>query len=285
MALQPQYQSLTERKMVRATHGVITNARPDHLDVMGPTPRDVALALAGSVPSNAKLFTAEQRQLDIFQAAAADRGSEVVTSTPADAAGITEEDLAQFAYAEHAENVALALKVCADLGIDRAVALGGMQSLEPEVGATQVQDINFHGRDIIFVNGFAANDPESTAMIWERMVARHGEDRRCIALVNCRADRPQRSQQLADIAANWSTADHYVLIGSGTLLFARRAVRNGIPPDRMTVYEGLPTAELFERVLEHGGERCLVVGMCNVHGGGEDLARYFSNRAHRSRPL
>lgn len=285
MALQPQYQSLTERSMVRSTHGVITNARPDHLDVMGPGPRDVALALAGSVPSNAKLFTAEEKHIDILQYAADDRGSELIRTTPDQVGAISDEELAQFAYAEHAENVALALGVCADLGVQRATALQGMQALEPEVGATQVQEVLFHGRDIVFVNAFAANDPESTAMIWERMVERHGDDRRRVAIVNCRADRPQRSEQLADVASHWTSADHYILIGSGTLLFARRAVRKGIPPDRMTVLEHLDTANLFERVLEHGGSRCLIVGMCNVYGGGEDLARYFNNRAHRSRPL
>ena len=50
MALIPSLQWLCEDKLVRATHAVITNAREDHLDVMGPGGRDVALALAGMVP-------------------------------------------------------------------------------------------------------------------------------------------------------------------------------------------------------------------------------------------
>ena len=47
MALQPELHWLSERKLVRATHGVITNARADHLDVMGPTAADVARAWPG----------------------------------------------------------------------------------------------------------------------------------------------------------------------------------------------------------------------------------------------
>jgi gamma-polyglutamate synthase len=62
MALHPHYQSLTELRMLRSAIGVITNARPDHLEVMGPTERDVALALAGSVPAGGDLFTAEERR-------------------------------------------------------------------------------------------------------------------------------------------------------------------------------------------------------------------------------
>lgn len=279
MALQPQYQVLSERQMVRSTHGVITNARPDHLDIMGPTPRDVALALAGSTPYGARLFTAEQKFLDIFEYAASDRGSTVCATTEADIAAIQPEELEQFRYTEHAENVALALAVCRDLNVDRSVALKGMQSLRPEVGATRVLQIKFYERSVMFVNAFAANDPESTKLIWERVLERYGEGRSKIALVNCRFDRPQRSQQLAEVAANWSPADHYVLMGSGTLLFARAAVRHGLMPDDLTIVEGMDIDEIFETILEHSDGDTMIVGMCNVKGGGLELTRFFSNRA------
>ena len=74
-------------------------------------------------------------------------------------------------------------------------------------------------------------------------------------------------------------------MGSGTLHFARAAVKAGIPANRMTVTEGLDQHELFETVLEHSEGDALIVGMCNVHGGGADLARQFNNRATRSQPL
>ncbi len=285
MALQPHYQELSERQMVRSTHGVITNARADHLDVMGPTAHDVALALAGTVPYGAQLFTAEREHLEVFRMAAKDRGSSLQVTTDEDADAISTDAMAVFRYAEHAENVALALKVCQELGVDRDTALVGMQSLEPEVGATQVQQLDLYGRDLIFVNAFAANDPDSTEMIWEKVVEHYGQDRYKLAVVNCRFDRPQRSQQLAEVAGRWTAADHYVLMGSGTLLFARAAVAAGIPSNHMTVAEGLDQYELFETVLEHARGTALIVGMCNVHGGGSELARYFNNRAIRSQPL
>jgi poly-gamma-glutamate synthase PgsB/CapB len=285
MALQPHFQALTERQMVRSTHGVITNARADHLDVMGPGAPDVALALAGTVPYGAQLFTAEREYLDTFRMAAQDRGSQLHATTAEDVAAVSDEEMAAFRYAEHAENVALALDVCEALGVERSKALRGMQQLEPEVGATRVQSVDFFGRDIIFVNAFAANDPDSTELIWEKVVDHYGQDRFKLAVVNCRFDRPQRSQQLAEVAGRWTPADHYVLMGSGTLLFARAAVRAGLAPSRMTVAEGLDQHELFETVLEHTEGPSLIVGMCNVHGGGAELARQFNNRATRSQPL
>jgi poly-gamma-glutamate synthase PgsB/CapB len=287
MALQPRFQSLTETHMIRSTHGVITNARRDHLDVMGPTGRHVAIALAGSTPVKGQIFTGERKHFDVLQSAARDRGSQIHQITEEQTADVTEADLADFKYREHAENVALSLAVCAALGVTRDVALGGMAALEPEPGATQVCKLSFHGRELVFVNAFAANDPESTQRIWERIAKRYGPENgfRRIAIVNCRADRPQRSHEIAVAAVNWSRTDHFVVIGSGTIIFLREALKQGIPSERITVEENVALRDIIESILELSGKRAVIVGMANIKGGGGEIARYFGNRAEHLEPL
>ncbi|CUA83899.1 poly-gamma-glutamate synthase PgsB [Pseudidiomarina woesei] len=309
MALQPHYQSLSELRMVRSTVGVITNARADHLDVMGPGERDVALALAGSTPVRGNLFTAERDLLDVFKDSCQDRRSELHGVSEDEVAAISDDTLAQFKYAEHAENVALALKVCAHLGVEREAALQGMIALEPEAGAMQVLHVRYFERELVFVNAFAANDPESTGRIWENMLVKHGfaaadtagaadtaadtapaaadiaaadtagKSRRSIMLINCRADRPHRSQQMAEAVANWTPADKVVLMGSGTFIFVREAMKFGLDPDKLLVMEGAHMTEITEVLLEQSLGNALIVGMCNIHGGGEEVARFFQNRA------
>lgn len=285
MALQPHYQSLTELRMVRSNVGVITNARADHLDVMGPGERDVGLALAGSTPLNGHLFTAERNLLDIFEFSTKDRQSELHGVTEDEIAAISESTLSQFQYSEHGENVALALKVCEHLGVERSEALAGMLELEPEAGAMRILHLEYFRRDIIFVNAFAANDPESTGSIWERLIKKYGSERSRIALINCRADRPHRSQQMAQAAATWTAADKYIVMGSGTLMFARLAVKEGLDANKIIVMEQGAMVDVIETVFEEAGHRSLVVGMCNIHGGGEDIARFFQNRALREEDL
>ena len=129
---------------------------------MGPTETDVALALAGTVPIGGKLFTGLTAHQEIFEQAARDRKSETISISKKEVASITSNLLDQFSYIEHAENVALALKVCEDLGVDRQKALSAMQKANPDPGAMVVYELNFFGRQFYFVNGFAANDPEST---------------------------------------------------------------------------------------------------------------------------
>ncbi|HYO24871.1 MAG TPA: poly-gamma-glutamate synthase PgsB [Lacipirellulaceae bacterium] len=279
MALVPQLQWLCEDKLVRATHGVITNAREDHLDVMGPTGRDVAKALAGMIPPRGKLYTADRDHLDFFAAACADRKCEFYPTSAADVAAIAPLDLAGFSYVEHAENIALALRVCASLGVDRASALRGMWKAKPDPGAMTAHEMNFFNREINFVNGFAANDPQSTELIWNLARERYADVEKRIAIFNCREDRPDRSRQLGSLIVNWAPADHYLLIGSGTYIFAKYAVKAGLDPRKLVIAEDRRPEEIFEIIVELTGRRSLAMGMANIGGIGLDVVRYFANRS------
>lgn len=279
MALIPNLHWLCEDKLVRATHGVITNAREDHLDVMGPTEKDVALCLAGMTPVGGKLFTAERDHLGIFEMACRDRGTQLIAVTEEEVAAITPLDLAGFPYVEHAENVALALRVCGDLGVDRGVALQGMWKAKPDPGAMTAHEMNFFGREIFFVNGFAANDPESTERIWKMAIERYPDVARRIAVFNCRVDRPDRSEQLGRAVMQWPAADYYVLIGTGTYIFGRAAARAGMDSLKLVFAEDRKADEIFERIVELSGGSALVMGMANIGGIGLDVVRYFANRS------
>lgn len=278
MALQPELQWLSEKWFVRATHGVITNARPDHLDVMGPGPDDVAWALCGMVPRGGVLYTCEQDRLQILRSACEDRASSLVAIGPEDFGRVTEADLAGFTHREHPDNVALALKVCEDLGVDRRVALEAMWTAKPDPGVLSEHHLDFFGRHIVFYNAFAANDPVSSLMIWRLALDRHPDLDRHVALVNCRADRADRSRQLAEAIAEWPGVGPIVLIGTGTAIFARSAAKRGVSPTRLVTVEGASVEQIFESVVEVVGDRALVVGLGNIGGPGLELVRMFKNR-------
>jgi hypothetical protein len=131
----------------------------------------------------------------------------------------------------------------------------------------------------VFVNGFAANDPESTERIWNMAIERYPDVKKRIAIFNCRADRPDRSKQLAEVLVNWQSADYYFLIGSGTYIFAKYAVANGVDPKKLSMVEGHSVDEIFERVIDLAGRSALVMGMANIGGPGLELVRYFRNRS------
>ncbi|MBU1240586.1 poly-gamma-glutamate synthase PgsB [Myxococcota bacterium] len=279
MALQPHLQSLTELRMIRSTHGVITNARPDHLDVMGPDEQDVALALLGSTPRNSRLYTAERDYVDLFDMACKDRGTTMELVTDEEVGEVSDEDMTGFAYVEHKENVALALRVCADCGVDRAVALAGMHKVKPDNGAMLEYELDYFGRRLLFINGFAANDPESSKIIWDLAKERHPSLDNCIMILNMRNDRPDRSRQIGEAIPSWTRASKYIVIGSGTHVLIERAVGGGIEPNLFINGEGLDVDGIFETILDHAMQSVLIVGIGNIKNEGLDLVRYFRNRS------
>jgi poly-gamma-glutamate synthase PgsB/CapB len=277
MALQPQLQWLSESKLVRATHGVITNARPDHLDVMGPTEDDVARALAATVPIRGKFLTADKAHRAFFMEVCEDRGTSFRAGEDI-SRPVTPADMEGFSYLEHQDNVELALAVCEEIGIDNETALRGMWRAKPDPGAMTESHVEFFGRKIVFVNGFAANDPISTRYIWEQSLQRHGEMERSIAVFNCRSDRADRSEQLAESYADWTQADEVVLLGTGQYIFARAAVKNGLDPTRLVFVDRTHPGDIFEILLGLAESSALIMGLGNIKGPGLALAEYFANR-------
>ena len=281
MAVQPSLQWLAEHRIVKSTIGVITNARADHLDVMGPTERDVALALAGTIPVGKTLVTCERKNLDVLSECAKVRGSEVVPVSEADVAAVSDDVMTRFSYYEHRDNVALALKVAALCGVSAEHAVEGMLTAPPDPGAFSVYRVDFFGREIIFAQGFAANDPESSERIWNLTLDAYPEIPRKICVLNLRADRADRSRQLGEAVAGWRRPDKIVLMGTGTQIAARAAVDRGIDPLMLFFSEDAAANEVLEQIVGLIEDRALVVGLGNVAGAGLPLVALFRNRGRK----
>ncbi|MBN2537338.1 poly-gamma-glutamate synthase PgsB [candidate division WOR-3 bacterium] len=267
MSLDPQYQRIESRMLVRPTDYVVTNVRADHLDVMGPTVRDIALTFRSAMPRTARVWSGEPR----FREELSRPGSEVVRVDPA---SVSDEEMQGFGYVEHRENVALALAVCAGQGVERGAALAGMKRTLPDSGALRIHSLGRGGRRIELVNALAANDPDSIGMIWRLVSPRY--PLRAV-LVNCRADRQERSRQLAELVAGWE-AERYIATGGLTRVFIQRLRRLGVSPDRvLDLGDERPVAGVVGRVFELAGTgKPLMLFCCgNTVGYGRELTDRF----------
>ena len=284
MALQPLLQSLCELKLVQSTHGVLTNARPDHLDVMGPLEEDVALAMAGTVPVKGLYFTTEQKHLPIFNYAARDRGTQVIAIDPQEVEQVTEHELSQFSYQEHKENIALAIKVCESVGVHREVALQGMYLATPDPGAMSIYIVMHNQQQLIFANAFAANDPVSTSMLWSQLSQQYNDAQKKTLIVNCRKDRHERSAQMGEAVADWTPPDEIMLIGSGTATFTHTCYKKNKTAKkrlRITNAETLSITELLDHLSQDEAvTKHLVVGVGNIANIGLELVDFM--QAHHA---
>ncbi|MFR5194991.1 MAG: poly-gamma-glutamate synthase PgsB [Eggerthella lenta] len=164
MAVRPEYQTVVQERMLRANVCVIVNILEDHLDVMGPTELQIAEAFSKSIPRRGYCVTVPGPYLYVLERECVKRGSELVV---VDESEVPEEYIARFPYEIFPANVALAIGVARVLGISREVAERGALLAKPDPGAAQIVDAK--DNDLVFVNGFAANEPSSSWTIWDRM--------------------------------------------------------------------------------------------------------------------
>jgi poly-gamma-glutamate synthase PgsB/CapB len=276
MAIKPALQWTSEHRLVRSHIGVITNVREDHLDEMGPTVDDVASSLSLSVPRDGELFVGEDRYLDLFE----ERGRELGTSVHRVCYGAElDEPLKSFTYVEHPQNVACALAVCEFLGVEHGTAMEGMKKATPDPGALSISRISYFEKSLDFINAFAANDPQSTLEIWNRLNLQSTPECPLIVILNLRGDRPHRALQFGRFIATDLSADYYLVVGSLSRATIHEAVSLGMSEDRLFDMGQAPAAEIFEETLSLTPNRSTVVGIGNIVGKGEDIATYFHNRS------
>ena len=221
MALQPQFVEILEREWMRDDLTTLTNAYPDHEDVMGPSGEDVARVIAKFMPRRGRVFTAEQEMLPVLTEAARQIDSEIVSVPDLDAQLLPRDLLERYPYAEHPRNIALVLAMGESLGIDREWALVKMADhVVPDLGVLKTYpSIEHRTRTVTFSNGMSANERAGFLSNWTRLGfdALDADDDPTtviVAVVNNRADRVPRSRVFAELLTHDVVCDHVVLIGS-----------------------------------------------------------------------
>ncbi|ABZ93013.1 Capsule biosynthesis protein [Leptospira biflexa serovar Patoc strain 'Patoc 1 (Ames)'] len=282
MALEPRYQWASEGQILQSDIGVITNIREDHLEVMGPNLIDVAKTLLSACPVNGTLVVGPSEFEDKIENVCLDRKTKSILIKEAEIESITDEEILKFPYWEHKENVYLALKVCSLLGVERNKALEAMWKVTPDPGALSVLPIHFFGKDFIYVNAMAANDPSSTKFIWTSTLNRYPQIQKRFILFHTREDRPERTKQLTKEIANWGDYDAVILIGTSTSLafqYLKSFSQADVP---IYLWEHLSLDGIFESLLSILPKQSLVFGIGNIVGLGMELSLYLKNRSEQT---
>ena len=279
MALQPQYQTITEDHMIHSNVSVMTNIRVDHTEGMGHTLPEIAETLGRTIPKNAHLFTSENVIAQTLKEMADKRNT---VSHFIDPQSVSTEEMKGFRYIEHRENVSLALAVCQHLKIDRETALKGMYQAVPDAGALMAYRVEAYKKQLVFYNAFAANDPDSTFLVWQKIRDEIGFDGLRIVLLNTRQDRLYRARQLAEMAGTKieNEVDYLMLIGQSTDVVENMAIKCGIPKKKILNLGYTTPEKVFEKVLSVTEKMSTIVAIGNMGGMGAETAEFFEHRSN-----
>lgn len=233
MAVDPALQNVTQHRMVRADVGVITNVRLDHTAEMGGTLEEICDSLSNTIPRNGLLFTADAEFFPQLSRNAAEVGCDARLAQ-------MEEGLPEIDFPE---NIALALAVCRQLGVEKAAALEGMRHYQRDPYALSLHRLRGGG---IFVNAMSANDPQSTELVFRRLAEQFGwRSGDVTLLINNRPDRGYRTEHMVMVAQALAPARVW-LVGASQVS-AARAIGRRVPEadiQRFSRAEELPLDEV-----------------------------------------
>lgn len=271
MAVMPALQEINQEKLVRSQIGVLSNVREDHLEEMGPSLDDVARSLARSMPVGGVCVTAERERLPLLRQEADRRGCRLVYADPE---SVSDVEMDGFAYFTFKENVAIALAVATELGIDRAAAFRGMYAAPPDPGVLRVEEYRVEDKVLRFANVFAANDPDSTVMNFQQLLNTGAIRPPIFTVINCRPDRIERNGQMGGIVAKLRT-EKLFLIGHPT-----RSARVGVPGGwQGPVFDlgglGREAGDIFRELMAQVDAEASLIAVGNIHGQGELLLEYM----------
>lgn len=265
MAVRAESQSVMRNQLVRPTLTVITNVRVDHIEEMGRTEEDTAAALSFSIPLEGTLVTTDPRFASTAKKV-------VLVGTE----GITPEILTRFSYPVFPENVALALRVAGELGIDRETALRGMAGAAPDIGVMSLFKLETPSFRVVFINGFAANDVLSTSMVWEKASEKVPAGMPLVLLFNSREDREYRIAEFLSLPRKIGKIRLLAVTGGHAAKVARAFSKTGL--ESVTYAPGTGCEEMLAHLALRAGGPFVLFGIGNIQGMGKNLLAYFAEK-------
>lgn len=263
MAIEPEYLWASEEYLVQATHCVITNVRPDHVEVVGRDPLAAAHAMSLVIPRRGTLFLADEAAVPPILERAARLGCPVERVGAAAAAapavpgaepqaspasgvprvagpepgpgpvpmaapepGPVPEHEAAPEPGHAAQNRAIALAVLRAAGVAPEVAARGFARAGADPGSFFLTRGEAGGHPFTFASAFACNDPLSLEQLWTE----NPSDVPPLVLFNLRDDRPERTRAFLVLLARLVPSERLFLTGPLPARWVRAA---GLRPERL----------------------------------------------------
>ena len=248
MAVNPELQYICERQILEANITVITNVRPDHIQDMGETLDDIAIAFCNTIPKNGHLVINDSDYKQLFM-----EKSKLLNTE----CHIAKEYLGNDKLDTFEENIALALEVAKIMNLDLDLFFEGMRKYHRDFGAFTEIKIN----NTIFLNGFSINDPVSIKKVYDQVLSKY-DSKQITILLNSRSDRPTRVLQHIELLKELS-CKKILVSGSNP-----KYVKNKLQSDSNIL------VEVLEKIEDINKEE-VIFAIGNIGGKGMDIINYL----------
>jgi poly-gamma-glutamate synthase PgsB/CapB len=256
MSIKPEILRCEMQNILKPQFIAITRIEIDHKEDLGKTIQEIRRNIARACNPGATVVTMKENL---------DKPSIEILKRKG--CNIIEIDSHKFSikpdnYVEFDENLALAHKVCEIVGIDENSIFKAFWNVSGDIGVLRFWKLT---NNVIVVNGFAANDPDSTIKVFNRteeILNKLGPFDQIVGILNLRADRVDRTIQWLNCLKEWFPFEKLYVVGPDSALFVKRLKNSKC---------AAITVEKFIDVVNEFGQGTVIFGFGNIAGAGMKL--------------
>jgi len=269
MSIHPENHFVESQKILNPNIVIITNIRLDHTAAMGRTKAEIAAVFCLDIPPRAIVFIPQEEITESIKKMVLKQRGRLI-AVPAGYYNNLGKQSPHLQQNHFAQNLDLVYAVCRHLKITDEMILAGIKNTAIDIGLPVIYQIKLENRKFYFVNGFAANDPQSTVMLIQKIKKQIPEkDISLVGLLTLRSDRAERSDQwLQNLQTNPLFKSLYVH-GQHAPIFKRRL-------NNCKIFKTDKADEITTVLLHELPENSIIFGFGNIKGMGEKLIEYWS---------
>lgn len=273
MSIHAENHFVESQQILKPQFVILTNVRLDHTEAMGNTIEKIASVFTLDIPEQATLFIPAGENQSIFSTTVKHKGGQLIAAPP----GIGDR-LRPFGFTpmqnEFSENIDLAIAVAKHFNIEDRVIASGLGKAKHDIGHLKIWRFSSerNKKTCFFVNGFAANDPQSTLDLISKIKTMPSLSSQQIhGLLTLRKDRAERTLQWIQFlkSENCDIFSHLFVSGAQASI-VRRKLKRGIVLNQHT------PEKIMETISEHVNDNAVIFGFGNIGGKGKILIDYLN---------
>lgn len=283
MSIHPESLQVESCQIFQPHYLVITNVRLDHIQQQGETKEEIASSLSLAIPPHSTVIIPQEECRSAVEEAAYRRKACLIQVSRKDSVpNYFQEKISSGFMFE--ENVRLSEALAGLLGIEPKFILQGLRNYSPDFGALKAWRMqgDISCEPWICVNIFAANDPESTRVILDRLKKKSwSSSRKIVALLNLRPDRGDRTYQWIEAVQRnlFPEFKAIYLTGQQAVLFKRKT--GSFFDGYMNALKPMSAQQIIETIFNREKEPGILAGIGNIGGRGKDIVDFWERKGEK----
>ena len=272
MSIQPENHYVEAHRILKPHILIITNIRKDHTHVMGNELHEIAGVFSNSIYKKSKVFVLKSEINQVFLSTIKKMDATLFEVNKGESATI-HGSIPEVKKIHFTENIDLVFALCKNLKIDSSTVTNGLNEVKDTCEAIKIKEYRSDKtkKTYYFVNGFSANDPESTIKVISKMKELLPlSSVKIVGILNLRPDRGERTVQWVKTLKNGAIDlfEKVYVTGAHSRIVKRKL-------DRVKILKEKSPEGILHKIFTETENRSVIFGFGNIKGAGNLLVKHW----------